>query len=325
MAPDQREKTMRKISFIFVIGLMAAFATSTAFGFGGDTKKPKNTGTLTVKTSPVAYPVKVNGQYLGMSGVNEGAAFYLPPGTHRLEVEFPNGKSFSEDIQIIKDRKNCVCLKYVETTTEKACPYNVRVDGPERIPEGDLITFAAFNAVSGAAVPLSYRWKVSPDTARITSGQGSSAITVDTTNLGGQTVRADLEVWDDVYAKQCQQTDSATTDVTKIIIERPDPVRCDVFESKAFDDDKARFDNCVIQFNSVPEAVLYLIIYQGTDKISMSRNTYDKLSKRTLDYLVKTRGLDPRRITIIKGGRAPLKTTYEIWIVPPGAELPLAQ
>ena len=316
---------MRKFSFIFVIGLIAAFAATAAFGFGGDTKKPKNTGTLTVKTSPVAYPVKVNGQYLGMSGVNDAAQFYLPPGTHKLEIEFPNGKMFSENIQIIKDRKNCICLKYVETTTERACPYNVRVDGPDTIPEGDLITFAAFNAVSGAAVPLTYRWKVSPESAIITSGQGSSAITVDTSNLGGQRVRADLEVWDDVYGKTCRQTDDATTDISRVIIEPPDPVRCDVFESKAFDDDKARFDNCVIQLNGIPFAQLYLIIYQGTDKISMSRNTYDKLSKRTLDYLVKERGVDPRKISIVKGGRAPLKTTYEIWIVPPGAEPPLAQ
>ncbi len=316
---------MRKISFIFVIGLVATFAASTAFGFGGDTKRPKNTGTLTVKTSPVAYPVKVNGQYVGMSGVNEGTAFYLPPGTHKLNIEFPNGKMFSEDIQIIKDRKNCICLRYVETSTERACPYNVRVDAPDTIPEGDLITFAAFNAVSGVATPLNYRWRVSPETAVITSGQGTSAITVDTSNLGGQKVRAELDVWDDVYDKQCRQRDDATTDISRVIIERPQSVRCDVFESQSFDDDKARFDNCVIQLNSTPFAQLYMIIYQGTDKISMSRNSYDKTSKRTLDYLVKTRGIDPRRISIVKGGRAPLRTTYEIWIVPPGAELPFAQ
>lgn len=325
MRVGSEEKTMRKISFVFVVGLIAAFATSTAFGFGGDTKKPKNAGTLTVKTSPAAYPVKINGQYLGMSGVTEAASFYLPEGTHRLEIEFPDGKMFSEDIKIVKDRKNCVCLNYVVKTTEKACPYDVRVDGPERIPEGDLITFAAFNAVSGSAVPLNYRWRVFPETAKISSGQGTSAITVDTSNLGGQTVRAELDVWDDVYDKQCRQKDQATTDITKIIIEPPPPVRCDVFESKTFDDDKARFDNCVIQFNGVPDAQLYLIVYQGTDKASKTRNTYDKLSKRTIDYLVKERGLDPRRISIVKGGRQPLRTTYELWIVPPGAELPLAQ
>lgn len=313
---------MRKISLLIVVCLALAFS---AFASGGDNKKPKNTGTLTVKTSPVAYPVRVDGQFVGMSGVDDGAPFYLSPGTHRLVVEFPNGKTFEEDIQIVKDRKNCVCLKYVETTTEKACPYNVRVDGPDQIPEGDFITFAAFNAVTGAAVPLNYRWKVTPETARITSGQGTSAITVDTSNLGGRTVRAELDVWDDVYAKQCRQMNYATTDVSKVIIPQPTAVRCDVFESKAFDDDKARFDNCVIQVNSVPDGQLYLIIYQGSDKVSMSRNTYDKLSKRTLDYLVKVRGLDPRRISIVRGGRQPLKTTYELWIVPPGAELPTPQ
>jgi hypothetical protein len=54
----------------------------------------------------------------------------------------------------------------------------------------------------------------------------------------------------------------------------------------------------------------------------MSKNTYEKLSKRTLDYLVKNRGMDPRRITIIKGSpRA--STAFEIWIVPPGAPPPV--
>jgi len=68
-----------------------------------------------------------------------------------------------------------------------------------------------------------------------------------------------------------------------------------------------------------------MIIYQGTDKISMTRNSYDKLSKRTLDYLVKTRGVDPRRIQIIKGSSTRPKTAYEIWFVPPGASLPVPQ
>ena len=98
-----------------------------------------------------------------------------------------------------------------------------------------------------------------------------------------------------------------------------------VFLKNAFDDDKARFDNCVLQLQGNPDAQLYIVIYPGTDKISMTRNTYDKLSKRTLDYLVKTRGVDPRRISIIKGPSNRLKSTYEIWFVPPGAPLPVPQ
>lgn len=307
------------IGSIFIIGLTGTLSLA------NDTKRPKNTGTLTVKTSPASYPVKIDGQQVGMSGVTTPAEFYLKPGNYKLEIEFPNGKVYSQDLQIVKDRKNCICLTYKETVSTRACPYNVRVDGPEQVIEGDLVTFAAFNAVAGAAIPLNYRWKVSPDSARITSGQGTSAITVDTTGLGGRVLSAELEVWDDVYGSTCGQKSQATTEVKSFVKEKPLAQRCDIFETRAFDDDKARLDNCVIQLNNMPDSQMYIFIYQGTDKLSLSRNTYEKLSKRTLDYLVKERGVDPRRIQIVRGMRTPLKSTYEIYIVPPGAELPVSQ
>src|SRR5215213_1532914 len=317
---------MRKISynFLFVIGLMLTLGMTSAFGFADDkSKRPKNTGILTVKTAPVAYPIKVDGTYIGMSGTGDATEFYLVPGVHRLEIEFPNGKIYTKEIEIFKDRKNCVCLKYVEETIKRPCPYDVSVSAPENVLEGDLITFAAFNNVTGSTTPLNYRWTVSPDTVRITSGLGTSAITVDTTGMGGQTITADLDVTDDVYGKTCFQRNSVPTEVKAK--QKIEAFRCDEFESRAFDDDKARFDNCVLQLQSNPDAQLYIIIYQGTDKISMTRNTYDKLSKRTLDYLVKTRGFDPRRISIVRGPGNRLKSTYEIWFVPPGAPLPVPQ
>ncbi len=308
---------------MFVIGLMLTLGMTSAFGFGDDkNKRPRNTGILTVKTSPVSYPVKIDGEYKGMSGIGTGAEIYLEPGVHKLEIEFPNGKIYAKDIEIIKDRKNCVCLKYIEETIKRPCPYDVSVSGPDKVLEGDLITFAAFNSVSGSTTPLNYRWKVSPETTRVTSGLGTSAITVDTTGMGGQTITAELDVTDDVYGKTCFQKNSVPTEVER----KPEikAFRCDEFESRAFDDDKARFDNCVLQLQGGPDTQLYIIIYQGTDKVSLTRNTYDKLSKRSLDYLVKTRGIDPRRISIIKGGNR-MKTTYEIWFVPPGAQLPVPQ
>jgi hypothetical protein len=316
---------MRNIryNFLFVIGLMLTLGITSAFGFGDEkTKRPKNTGTLTVKTTPVAYSVKIDGVFKGMSGVGEGSEFYLEPGMHKLEIEFPNGKTYVKDVEIIKDRKNCVCLKYIEETVKRPCPYDVSVSGPDKVLEGDLITFAAFNNVTGSTTPLNYTWKVSPDTVRVTSGLGTSAITVDTTGMGGQTITADLDVTDDVYGKTCFQKNSVPTEVEK----KPEikSFKCDEFDSGPFDDTKARFDNCVLQLQGNPDAQLYVIIYQGTDKLSMTRNTYDKISKRTLDYLVKMRGVDPRRISIVKWGDRP-RTAFEIWLVPPGAQPPVPQ
>lgn len=317
---------MRKISynFLFVIGLMLTLGMTSAFGFGNDkNKRPKNTGTLTVKTTPVAYAVKIDGVYKGMSGTDTPAEFYLEPGIHKLEIEFPNGKVYTKDVEIIKDRKNCICLRYIEETLKRPCPYDVSVSAPERVLEGDLITFAAFNSVTGSTTPLNYRWRVSPDAVRVTSGLGTSAITVDTTGMGGQRIIAELDVTDDVYGATCFQKNSVPTEVERKPVISAN--QCDAFESRAFDDDKARFDNCVLQLQGNPDAQLYIIIYQGTDRVSMTSNTYDKLSKRTLDYLVKTRGVDPRRISIVKGSSNRLKTSYEIWFVPPGAPLPVPQ
>ena len=313
-----------KYNFLFVIGLVLTFGLTTVFAVEkNDTKRPKNSGILTVKTTPMAMTVKVDGQVVGLSGVSTPAEFYLAPGIHRVEIEGPNGKAFSKEIEIKKDAKNCICLKIVEETTKRPCPYDIRLDGPERVTEGDLITFASFNAVKNDVIPVIYTWTVSPKNLRITSGLGTPAITVDTTGFGGQTITADLDVNDGVYDANCRQRISVPTIVDNI----PPPPKSrkfDDFVSLAFDDDKARLDAFTIELQNNPDAQGYIIMYQGTDKVSMRSRKVDVLSKRTLDYLVKVRGIDPRRIVITNWGTRP-QTTYELWVIPPGAQPPVPQ
>lgn len=312
---------MRKFTnyILFIAALM--LISGTVFADKKDSKKrPKNMGSLTVKTSPVSYPVKVDGQMIGMSGVDTPAEFYLEPGFHKLEVEFPNGKMFTKDIEIKRGASNCVCLKYVENTITRPCPYDVRIDGPDDVVEGDLITFAAFNAVTNSTTPINYKWIVTPSTAKITSGEGTPSITIDTTGLGDQTVSATLDVTDDIYGPKCFQNIAINTRVIKQKV--PEPRRFDEFESQAFDDDKARLDTFVIELQNNPDTQGYIIMYQGTDKTSMRSRKVEVLQKRTLDYLVNTRGIDPRRIWIVEGGKR-AKTMYDLWIVPPGAQPPV--
>ena len=295
--------------------------SGTVFADNKDNKKrPKNMGSLTVKTSPVAYSVKVDGQFVGMSGVDTPAEFYLEPGFHKLEVEFPNGKMFTKDVEIKRNAKNCVCLKFVENTITRPCPYDMRIDGPDSVVEGDLITFAARNVAVNSTTPLNYKWIVTPEAAKVTSGLGTDSITIDTTGLGGQTVNATLDVTDDVYGPKCFQNIAINTPVIKVTV--PEPRRFDEFESQAFDDDKARLDTFVIELQNNPDAQGYIILYQGTDKTSMRSRRADVLQKRTLDYLVNVRGMDPRRISIVQSGTR-AKTTYELWIIPPGAQPPV--
>ena len=308
------------IGFVLTMGLSAAFANDD--DDDRRRRRPKNMGTLSVKTTEVSYPVKVDGQYVGMSGVGEGAEFYLSPGIHTVEVTGPDGKSWVDEIMIRREGKHCICLKLVRETISTPCPYRFSLEGPDRISEGDLVTFAAINSGT-APIPIRYAWRVTG--GRVTSGLGTPSITVDSAGVGNGTITAELDVNDDTYDNKCRQLISVPTEVTKIPEPiQPKPFRCDEFEAKAPDDDKARFDNCVIQAQNTPDAQLYIIIYPGTDRQSTRVNTYDRLSKRALDYMVKTRGFDPRRVSIVKGSPR-LKTTYEIWIVPPGAQPPVVQ
>lgn len=309
-----------RYNFLFVIGLMMVFGFAATDAFAQNARN-RNMGILSVKTTPTPFIVRVDGVQVGMSGVANAAEFFVTPGLHTVEVEGPNGKTFVREMNFTRNVRNCICLRVIEETTKRPCPYDVRVEGPERVAAGDLITFVAINAVS-ASVPLNYRWRVTPSTARITSGMGTSSITVDTKDIGDQTITAELDVTDDVYGATCQQKDTVSTGVETI--KRPEPFRFDAFESKAFDDDKARFDNYAIQLQSIPDSQAYIVMYQGTDKASVTQRDVDKLSQRARDYLVKARGIDPRRIQITRWGTRD-RTTYELWIVPPGAPPPVPQ
>jgi hypothetical protein len=310
-----------RYNFLIIIGLMIIFGGTATVAFaqnGG--KRPKNTAILSVKTTPVPYIVRVDGVQVGMSGVAAPAEFFVTPGKHRVEVEGPSGKTFDKEYDFRRDIRNCICLRAVEERIERPCPYDiVRIDGPEKVVEGDLITFVAVNAAA-ASVPLTYRWRVTPETIPVTSGLGTASITIDTKGIGNQTITAELDVTDDVYGATCQQKNSVSTGVEVQVT--PSPVRFDAFDSKTFDDDKAHFDNYVIQLQSIPNSQAYIVMYQGTNRASVTRGDVDKLSKRALDYLVKSRGFDPRLIQITKWGTRD-QTAYELWIVPPGAPPPV--
>ena len=96
-----------------------------------------------------------------------------------------------------------------------------------------------------------------------------------------------------------------TTDVIPPEPVEPKAYICDEFPFRSYDDDKARFDNCAIRIQTTPDSKLYIIIYPGSGRRGGSQATYDRLSKRTLQYLVNVRGLDPSRVQIVRGQDRP--------------------
>jgi hypothetical protein len=325
---------MRKISydFLFVVGLIVALGFGTVVSANilvlSDKKEevakiPKNMSMITVQTDEPMI-VFIDGVEVGRTQGNQiKFEKVVTPGIHEVRIVNLLEKEFVRTLTFNKNVRNCICLKTIRRVDERPCPYNVSVTGPDKVQEGDLITFAAMNSVNSPE-PLNYAWKISPSTARITSGLGTSSITVDTTGLGGDRVRAELDVNDGnlTYDATCRQRIPTTTEVEKIILPPPpEPEIKDSLVFRVFDDDKARLDNYAIELQNRPDTQGYVIVYQGP-KVGKKTVDAEKMSRRTLDYLVKVRGIDPRRLNIVQGG--PREATMgDLWIVAPGAKTPV--
>ena len=160
-----------------------------------------------------------------------------------------------------------------------------------------------------AITPI-YQWSVSAGS--ITSGQGTTSITVDTTGLMGQAIVARLSVagFNLECAAQC------TTQIPLQV----EPRKFDEFGDIARDDEKARLDNFAIQLQQEPEAQGYIFVYTGTGR-RIRADYAQRRTQRIRDYLINQRGVDSRRIVILEGP-ARAQPTVELWIVPPGSTPP---
>jgi hypothetical protein len=226
----------------------------------------------------------------------------MGPGTYTASVDVDDG---------------CGCITSSTTTVTIAscsdcepdlvCP-TVNVTCPTEVDEGGSITFTANFTPGTPQVTPTYNWTVSAGT--ITSGQGTSSITVSTNNLGGQTVTATVEVGG--VDPSCGRTATCSTPVKPKAV----PARkFDEYGNIRFNDEKARLDNFAIQLQNEPTAQGYIIGYGSCDAEGQTR------ANRAKDYLVNTRGIDAGRIMVVDGGCMP-ELKVELWIVPQGATPP---
>jgi len=278
-------------------------------------KLKKGYGRMDLKTSPAGYPLVIDGKDYGVT-YNPAQSIDLPAGPHTVEVLFPN-RRWTQEVNIVGGKRNCICLNYVKNIVTRPCPYPVSVSAPSVVDDGDVITFSS-DVAYGGTQPLNYTWTVSPASTRIMSGAGTNVITVDSAGLGAQKITAILVVDDGSGDPTCRQMAQAIVDVTRPPIVKIPPRKFDEFPSVAFDDDKARLDNLAIELQNTPDAMGYLFVYGGKNS---RLGQADRLGARALDYLVNERGLDSRRIVVQNGG---FRETdfYEFWVVPQGAEPP---
>jgi hypothetical protein len=328
LRPKGTQDSFRPARLIAAVALLALVACAPFLTFDAQAKQKnkKNqptTGRIEVSTNPGGYPVTIDGQPAGET-TDYVRAIELEPGTHTVEIAFPNNTRWSQVFNIVAGRKNCIALNYrprtisIPALAASPCPYPVNVTAPATINDGDIVTFTADVGYAGPS-GLNYTWTVSPPAARILSGAGTPTITVDSSGLGSRRVTAILVVDDGSGDRSCRQTAQAATGVAAIPQLTP-PKRFDEFPSIAFDDDKARLDNLAIELQNNPGATGYVIAYAGRNSRA---GEADRMGRRAADYLSATRGITRERIVTINGGYRETNT-FELWLVPQGAEAPRA-
>jgi hypothetical protein len=189
------------------------------------------------------------------------------------------------------------------------CP-TVSVSCPSDIDAGQPITFTASVTGGAEGATFTYNWSVSAGT--ISSGQGTSTISVDTTGVaGGQSVTATVSIGG--ADPSCTGTTASCTTSLK-----PPPrpaVKFDEYGNIRFNDEKARLDNYAIQLQNDPGSTGTIIVYGSCAGEAQQRGD------RAKDYLVNTRGIEAGRITVVDGGcRSDL--TVQLWVVPQGSTAP---
>lgn len=223
------------------------------------------------------------------------------PGTYTASVQVADGTHPAVSGTATVTIANC------SNCHNPPCP-TVNVSCPDTVEVGQPITFTA--NFSGSA-NVTYNWSVSAGS--ISSGQGTSSITVDSTGLGGQTVTATVEIGG--IDPSCTRTASCTASVKQQVI--PECKKIDEYGDIKFNDEKARLDNFASSLQTEAGSQGYIIGYGTCEGQGLAR------ANRAKDYLVNTRGIDAGRITVIDGGcRAEL--WVQLYVCPPGAPAPTA-
>ncbi|HYN85013.1 MAG TPA: hypothetical protein VER32_07160 [Pyrinomonadaceae bacterium] len=187
------------------------------------------------------------------------------------------------------------------------CP-NISIYCPDTVAAGQPLTFNANVGGGTPGVTPTYRWTVSEGT--ISSGQGTTSVTVDTAGLAGRPITAKVEVVG--YELDCAA--SCTTQI-------PEPIRprqSDEFGEIARDDEKARLDNFAIALQNAPGSQGHVLVYAARNERA---GAAQRRADRIRDYLVNTRGIDSSRVVVNTAGQRE-ESTVQLWIVPPGAAPP---
>ena len=260
--------------------------------------------------SPLRYRWTVTGGKLKGEGANPSWDLTgLGPGVYKANVEVDDGRDLT---CTAFSSTSIVVLDCPPPPPQPVCP-TVNISCPESVKEGENAIFST--TITGGTpaqrMTPSYEWTVTA--GKIIGGQGTPSITVDTTGLSGQTIRANVNLTG--YGVPCPATCSVAIPTVN------QPHKFDVYYDIARNDEKARLDNFAIRLQQEPGSQGYVIIYPGR---KAGPSQAQARSQRIVDYLVTTRGLDAHRVVVTLG---PARESWvtELWVVPEGAPAPVPQ
>jgi len=272
----------------------------------------RNVGVRTSTENPSGDPLTYNYTVSGGRIVGSGAGVNwdlsgVKAGTYTITSAVDNGCGFCGKTQTktitVKECPDCkpICN----------CPTSTTVTGPSGLTQpGQSMTFTA-NINGGTQDNPSYNWTVSG--GEIASGQGTSAITVNTDDsMQGRTVTATVEIGN--LCAECRSGGSASGEVA---VKEEKKVAKKVGDQGPANDDEVKAFMMNIrdtEFNADPTGTLYLI---NTGNAKAKAKRVKQLNK-AIDFL----GMDKTRIRIVDGGESGRELT-EYWMVPAGAEPPM--
>lgn len=288
-----------------VITLPCPPGTKSASGSCNDNK----TISVTTKASDpendvLTYNYTVSGGRVIGSGANvQWDLSTAQPGTYTITTGVDDGCGVcgKTNTQTIKVEECPDCKPLCE------CP-SLTVEGPSGLTNpGESMTFVA--NVSGGSGSVTYNWTVSAGT--ISSGQGTSSITVSTAGLEpGSNVTASVDIGDGGCG--CPGTASDTGSIA----EKPKASDVDEFGPAPDDDVKARVDNFFIQLNNNPSAQGYVINYGKPAEIKKRRAQIMKAINRP------GTSYDASRVTFVDGPDSGSGIRTKFVLVPAGADKP---
>ena len=298
---------------LLVLGSALAYAPSVS----AKTKKAKY-GTIKILSNPGGLPISINGKPYGAT-TTECRSFDLEAGVQTVVIALPNGQPWTREIDLPAGRVKCIAVNYrpLPPVAKSPCPFPVNISAPTQVNEGEIITFASDVSYSGSDA-LTRTWTVSPQSARILSGAGTSTITVDSTGLAGKQITATLVVTNGSDDPMCRQLAQAYTNIPphekRTLVGREFDTCC----SCSYDDQKARLDTLAVELQNDPTATAYIFVYGGK---TGPTGQADKLLARARDYLINNRRIDASRLVMSVGGYRETDCV-EVWLVPQGAAPP---